>query len=78
MTGMENIGTSQLFWKTLFDENAIAQQLSSILIELDGVPFTLGQFGKVTFKCHPASKLRDNFLSDTFIGIATMQDETQF
>ena len=76
---MADFKASQLFWKTLFGENEIASQLPFISTKKEGVSFTdVGQFGEVNFKCHPASKLGDNFMSDTFIGMATTQDGTNF
>ena len=76
---MANIEVDKLFWKTLLEKNKIASQLPSISTKEEGVSFTdVGQFGEVNFKCHPASKPGDNFLSDTFIGTATTQDGTSF
>jgi len=74
-----NVAVSQFFWKTLFDEHKLASQLLSISTKPDGVSFNnVGQFGEVSFKCHPASKPGDNFMSDTFIGTATTQEGTSF
>lgn len=75
---MDNIIVSTFFWQMLFEENQIASKLISISTEPDGVIFNVGQFGEVTFKCYPASKPGDNFMSETFIGTATISDGTSF
>ena len=74
---MADVKLSQDFWKTLFEADNVAPQLLSISAKPDGVCFpSVGQYGEVNFKCHPASKLGDNFMSDTFIAMATTQDGT--
>jgi len=74
---MADVKLSQDFWKTLFEAENVAPQLLSISAKPDGVCFpSVGQYGEVNFKCHPASKLGDNFMSDTFIAMATTQDGT--
>jgi len=75
---MDNIIVSTFLWQMLFEENQIASKLISISTEPDGVIFNVGQFGEVTFKCYPASKPGDNFMSETFIGTATISDGTSF
>jgi len=75
----DHTATSKLFWTTLFEQEKLASQMHSISTNDEGVSFTnVGQFGNVHIKCRPASALGDNFMSDTFIVSATVQDGTSF
>ena len=70
---------SSLLWHTLFQQHKLAANMHSISTQPQGVSFqNVPHFGNVHFKCRPASTLGDNFMSDTFIVTATMDDETSF
>ena len=64
-----NLTQKKRFWKTLFENKNLAEQLPSLATKYaeDGVTYGFPAYGQVHVMVHAASALGDNFMSDTFI-----------
>jgi len=64
-------------WKSIYEQENVAQRTAEIAAESDGITFDLESYGKVQLLVKPASAVGDNFMSDTYYNTAVLSNGVQ-